>query len=89
MKLQSCIVLSHDVDFNAWSQLRRELTDVGRVAANNSSVKFYKAGHEDVKDAIKNHGLDVDWVFVFKGGEKVGDHREDHNAVDVLVKKHL
>jgi hypothetical protein len=59
------------------------------VAANNTAATFYKAGSDDMKDAIKSHGLDVDWVFVFKGGEKVGDHREDHNAVDVLVKKHL
>ena len=42
-----------------------------------------------MKDAITAHGLDVDWVFVFKHGEKVGDHREDHNAVELLVKKHL
>jgi hypothetical protein len=59
------------------------------VASDNSSAAFYKAGTDDVKDAIKSHGLDADWVFVFKGGQKVGDHREDHNAVDLLVKKHL
>ena len=52
-----------------------------RVATMNSNAKFFKAGHEDVKDAIKSHGLDVDWIFLFKDGEKVGNHREDHNAV--------
>ena len=59
------------------------------MAKNNTSAAFYKAGSDDVKDATKSHGLDVDWVFVFKSGQKVGDHREDHNAVDLLVKKHL
>jgi hypothetical protein len=59
------------------------------VANDVQGAKFFKAGTYDVKDAITNHGLDVDWVFVFKGGEKVGDHREDHNAVELLVKKHL
>ena len=54
----------------------------------HSGATFYKAGDQDVKDAIKKHGLDVDWVFLFKNGEKVGDHREDHNAVHQLVQKH-
>ncbi len=69
--------------------MRQDLIDDGRVATNNTSAAFYKAGSDDLKDAIKSHGLDVDWVFVFKDGEKVGDHREDHNAVHVLVKKQL
>lgn len=59
------------------------------VASDNSSASFHKAGHDDVKDAIKTHGLDVDWTFVFKDGQKVDDHREDHNAVDQMVKRHL
>ncbi|KAF2484219.1 splicing factor 3B subunit 10-domain-containing protein [Neohortaea acidophila] len=57
------------------------------VATDNSGATFYKAGHEDVKDAIKSQGLDVDWIFVFKDGQKVGDHREDHNSVDALADK--
>ena len=56
---------------------------------DNNTADWCKAGHEDVKDAIKTHKMDVDWVSVFKGGEKVGDHREDHNAVDILVQRYL
>ena len=59
------------------------------MAPENKEATFYKAGTDDVKDGIKQHGLDADWVFVFKDGKKVDDHREDHNAVDQMVKKHL
>ena len=64
-------------------------TDLPSVAPRNDGVSFYKAGHEDIKDAIKSHGLDVDWVFLFKDGKNTANHREDHNAVDEMVKKHV
>ena len=59
------------------------------VANDVKGASFYKAGTDDVKDAIKAHGLDADWTFVFKDGKKVDDHREDHNAVEAMVKRHL
>jgi len=62
---------------------------MSRVAKDISAAKFYKAGHEDIKDAIKQHGLDVDWVFLLKDGKNVANHREDHNAVAEMVNKHL
>ena len=65
------------------------LIDLGRVAGDVKDVSFFKAGTDDVKDAMKSHGLDADWCFVFKDGKKVDDHREDHNAVEAMVKKHL
>lgn len=69
--------------------LWRSCANGSRVAEDVKGASFYKAGTDDVKDAIKSHGLDADWTFVFKDGKKVDDHREDHNAVEAMAKKHL